>query len=71
MMGEQTVLQEALFCSFSIERHVPADDLLRSIDRFVDLDGIRDHLRPHYSDTGRPRIDPGLALAGTKSNGSW
>ena len=44
MMGERTVMQEALSYSFSIEDHVPADNLLRSIDRFVDLDGIREHL---------------------------
>jgi hypothetical protein len=36
MMGERTVLQEALFYSFSIEDHVPADHLLRAIDRFVE-----------------------------------
>ena len=41
MMGERTVMQEALFYEFSIERHVPADHLLRSIDRFVDLSGLR------------------------------
>ena len=58
MMGERTVAQEALFYSFSLERHVPADHLLRSIDRFVDLSGIREHLRPFYSETGRPSIDP-------------
>lgn len=62
MMGERTVMQEALFCSFSIEDHVPADNLLRSIDRFVDLDGIREHVRPYYSDTGRPSIDPELMI---------
>ena len=45
MMGERTVAQEALFYSFNLERHVPADHLLRSIDRFVDLSGIREHLR--------------------------
>lgn len=39
MMGERTVAQEALFYSFNLERHVPADHLLRSIDRFVDLSG--------------------------------
>ena len=49
MMGEITVAQEALFYSFNLERHVPADHLLRSIDRFVDLSGIREHLRPFYS----------------------
>lgn len=49
MMGERTVMQEALFCEFSLERHVPSDHLLRSIDRFVDLSGIRAHLRPFYT----------------------
>ena len=62
MMGERTVMQEALFYSFSIENHVPADHLLRSIDRFVDLDGIREHLKPYYSETGRPSIDPELMI---------
>jgi transposase len=36
--------------------------LLRSIDRFVDLSGIRKHLRPFYSSTGRPSIDPELMI---------
>ena len=31
MMGERTVVQEALFYEFSLERHLPADHLLRSI----------------------------------------
>ena len=62
MMGERTVMQEALFYSFSLEDHVPQDHLLRSIDRFVDLSGIREHLRPFYSDTGRPSIDPELMI---------
>jgi hypothetical protein len=52
MMGERTVAQEALFYSFSLERHVPAEHMLRSIDRFVDLSAIREHLRPYYSETG-------------------
>ena len=62
MMGERTVAQEALFYSFSLERHVPTDHLLRSIDRFVDLSDIREHLRPFYSETGRPSIDPELMI---------
>ena len=62
MMGERTVAQEALFYSFNLERHVPADHLLRSIDRFVDLSGIREHLRPFYSATGRPSVDPELMI---------
>ena len=36
MMGERTVMQEALFYSFRIEDHVPQDHLLRSVERFVD-----------------------------------
>jgi len=62
MMGERTVSQESLFYSFNLERHVPADHLLRSIDRFVDLSDLREHLRPFYSETGRPSIDPELML---------
>jgi hypothetical protein len=44
MMGERRVMQEALFYGFSLERHVPDDHLLRKIDRFVDLSGLRAHL---------------------------
>jgi len=62
MMGERTVLQEALFYGFSLERHVPSDHLLRSIDRFVDLSGVRAHFEPYYSATGRPSIDPELMI---------
>jgi hypothetical protein len=62
MMGERTVMQEALFYSFSLEQYVPSGHLLRSIDRCVDLSGIREHLRPHYSETGRPSIDPELMI---------
>src|SRR5438874_11510158 len=62
MMGESRVGQEALFYEFSLERHVPADHLLRSIDRFVDLSGVRAHLRPFYSEIGRPSIDPELMI---------
>jgi transposase len=62
MMGDRTVAQEALFYSFNLERHVPAEHLLRSIDRFVDLSEVREHLRPFYSETGRPSIDPELLI---------
>lgn len=62
MMGERTGVQEALFYEFSLERHVPAGHLVRAIDRFVDLSGIRAHLKPFYSETGRPSIDPELMI---------
>lgn len=62
MMGERQTDQPALFYEFSLEQHVPADQLLRSIDRFVDLGNIREQLRPCYSETGRPSVDPELMI---------
>lgn len=52
----------ALFYEFSIETHVPADHMLWAVDRFVDLAGIRQHLAPFYSSTGRPSVDPELMI---------
>jgi len=62
MMGERQVHQDALFYEFSLERHVPERHLLRSIDRFVELDGLRQALAPSYSGMGRPSIDPELLI---------
>lgn len=62
MMGERQVRQEALFYGFSLEEHVPADHLLRSIDRFVELGDIRRQLEPFYSAIGRPSVDPELMI---------
>jgi transposase len=41
---------------------VPADNLLRSIDRFVDLSEVRRDLTPFYSSLGRPSVDPELMI---------
>src|SRR3954454_13263457 len=62
MMGDRLVTQESLFYQFRLDDHVPADHMLRAIDRFVDLDGLRRHLAPFYSTTGRPSIDPELMI---------
>src|SRR3974377_1815913 len=62
MMGHRQVEQAALFYEFSLERHIPADHLLRSIDRFVDLEEVRRGLAPFYSSIGRPSIDPELMI---------
>ena len=62
MMGPRQVAQAALFYEFSLEDHIPADHLLRSIDRFVDLSDIRRHLAPFYSTMGRPSVDPELMI---------
>src|SRR6201981_1214657 len=62
MMGERRVRQDALFYEFSLERHVPERHLLRSIDRFVELDGLRQELAPFYSEMGRSSIDPEMLI---------
>ena len=62
MMGPPQVDRAALFYEFSLERHVPTSHLLRSIDRFVDLSGLRRELAPFYSSTGRPSVDPELLI---------
>src|SRR5215212_7848638 len=62
MMGPRQVEQGALFYNFSLEDHVPADHLLRSVDRFIDLVGLRRELAPFYSETGRPSVDPELII---------
>ena len=62
MMGHQQVEQAALFYEFSLERHVPANHLLRSIDRFVELGELRRELSAFYSTIGRPSIAPELMI---------
>ena len=41
MMGHWQVEQAALLCEVSLERHIPIDHFLRSIDRFVELGELR------------------------------
>src|ERR1700731_1347379 len=62
MMGHRQIEQAALFYEFSLERHIPADHLLRSIDRFVEFEDLRRELAPFYSNIGRPLIDPELMI---------
>ena len=42
--------------------------MLRSIDRFVELDGLRQELAPFYSEMGRPSIDPELLIQADASD---
>jgi transposase len=62
MMGQGSGGQKKLFYSFNLDDQVPADHLLRGIDRCLDLGELRRHLAPFYSDTGRPSIDPELMV---------
>jgi transposase len=62
MLGPRQVDQAMLFYEFSLEGHIPADHMLRSIDRFVDLSAVRGELAGFYSHTGRPSVDPELMI---------
>ena len=54
MMGRQTAPAK-LFYDFDIESHVPADHLLRQVDRFLDLGDIRAQLGRSTAISGGPR----------------
>jgi transposase len=62
MMGQLPSSQNGLFYDFCLEQYVPQDHLLRQIDPFLDLSGLRDHLASYYSHTGRPSVDPELMI---------
>jgi transposase len=62
MMGQHSGKQDRLFYSFNLDEHVPADHLLRSIDRYLDLSDLHQHLEAYYSHTGRPSVDPELMI---------
>ena len=62
MMGQQGGGQDRLFYSFNLDEHVPPDHLLRGINQFLDLSDLRQYLAGHYSNTGRPSIDPELMI---------
>lgn len=61
MMGTQSAPAQ-LFYDFDLECHVPDNHMLREIDRFLDIDGLRTKLHRFYSHLGRPSIDPELIV---------
>jgi len=56
-MGRQ-VPQSKLFYQVSLEERVPQDHLLRKIASAVDFRFLYDYVRPYYSHTGAPSVDP-------------
>jgi hypothetical protein len=64
MMGRQRRDQGKLFYKFHLDDRMPKDHLLRRIDVFVTaaLADLHKELEPHYSDIGRPSIDPELMI---------
>ena len=61
MMGVQAT-SARLFYDFCLDDHVPSDHILRSIDRHLNFDDVRQALKPLYSSTGRPSTDPELMI---------
>jgi transposase len=61
MMGFQGT-RARLFYDFCLDDHVPSDHLLRSIDGHLDLDSLRQTLKPFCSQIGRHSIDPELMI---------
>jgi transposase len=61
-MGRVNHDQEQLFYSFCLEDAVPDDHLVRAIAGVLDLSWVHAELAPHYSEVGRPSIDPVLMI---------
>jgi len=62
MMGRLSGDQGTFFYGFDLDEQVPSDHVLRRIDAVLDLGWLRTELRPHYSHTGRPSVDPELMV---------
>ena len=62
MLGAKVGQQDRLFYEFELEDRVPTDHLLRRLDAVLDLSWLRSELKPFYSHTGRPSIDPELMI---------
>ena len=58
MMGRREDSQVQFLYAFDLDKVVPADHLVRQIDAILDLSWVHRELRPYYSHTGRPSIDP-------------
>jgi hypothetical protein len=62
IMMRQHDRSEGLFYYFRLEDQVPETHLLRLIERHISFAFLRERLKPSYSETGRPSIDPELLL---------
>ena len=62
MMGRRNQDQGQLFYEFRLDDAVPDDHLVRKISALLDLSWVYAELAPHYSEIGRPSIDPVLMI---------
>ncbi len=58
MMGCQEAPAQLFY--FCLDDHVPADHMLRGVDRHLELDSVRAQLKPFYSARAFPRLIPSL-----------
>ena len=61
LLGEKP-RSERMFYYVRMEEMVPENHLLRLINKHIDFGFIRDKVKPLYSHTGRPSIDPEVLL---------
>ena len=61
MKGIQKVEAQLIY-EFDLDAHAPPNHVLREIDRFLDMGDMRGRLKPFYSHTARPSIDPELIV---------
>jgi transposase len=62
MMGRRNRDQGRLFYEFRLDEVVPDDHLVRKIGAVLDLSWVYAELAPHYSQVGRPSVDPVLMI---------
>jgi transposase len=62
MMGRCRSEQGQLFYAFDLEAVVPDGHQVRQIAAVLDLSWVRAELAPHYSNPGRPSVDPELMI---------
>jgi transposase len=64
MMGRQRRDRGRLFYEFRLEDRIPENHLLLRMNMFVTaaLADLHKELKPHYSEIGRPSIDPELMI---------
>jgi transposase len=62
MMGRLNRDQAQLFYSFSLDKAVPDDHLVRDVAAVLDLSWVHSELAPYYPRLGRPTIDPVLMI---------
>lgn len=61
MIGERNK-EEKLFYHLRPEELIPKDHILRLIDRYVEFSFLREKVKPLYSHTGRPSVDPEVMM---------